>query len=146
VAEAKTPDGFQAGVRENQSKEARLMTQLAFPFIEPEPAISPRPSRYRMRLKKIAGQAFELGRRQGKRRTPIKGNVNAIIKPAPLPALPVYLNREDRNELSQIIRRLERLNLSHRSPEDFFIERSEIVHALRRIAGQGEIVKCRARR
>jgi hypothetical protein len=145
------------------------MTQLAFPFIgEPEPASS-RPSAYRRRLKRVAELAYALGlRRRAKSEAVAKelvkeslpqrrsGNPTDVIggqktqppipRPAPLPVLAFHATAQDRSELAIIIKRLERLNVSHRSPEDFFIERSEIVHALRRIAGQGEIVKCRARR
>lgn len=36
--------------------------------------------------------------------------------------------------LSELARRVEKLRPSHRDPENFFIERAEIAHALRQIA------------
>jgi len=40
----------------------------------------------------------------------------------------------DRNELDVLARRVARLSPSHRNPEDFHIEKSEIATALRTIA------------
>ena len=46
----------------------------------------------------------------------------------------MHLTRADRNEIAALARRVERLAPSHRSPEHFHIEKSEIAEALRRIA------------
>lgn len=59
---------------------------------------------------------------------------------APLKEVPaggdfqMHLTRADRNEIAALARRVERLAPSHRSPEHFHIEKSEIAEALRRIA------------
>lgn len=39
--------------------------------------------------------------------------------------------------LSELARRVEKLRPSHRDPENFFIERDEIAHAIRQIARNG---------
>jgi hypothetical protein len=88
-----------------------------------------------MRLKKIARQAYELGRRQGKRR-PIPQP--PIPRPAPLP---VYLDRESRNELHELAARLARLSISRTDPHRFFEERSELVFALRNLAKGGSVIQ-----
>jgi hypothetical protein len=47
---------------------------------------------------------------------------------------PVYLNREERNSLSDFAARLERLTISRTNPHEFFEQRSEIAAELRAIA------------
>jgi hypothetical protein len=47
---------------------------------------------------------------------------------------PVHLAREDRNELMIIARQIARLTISRIDPEAFFVERSDIAAALKRIA------------
>lgn len=53
------------------------------------------------------------------------------------PVIPFIASARERNELTEIIRRLERLTVSHRSPEQLHIDKSEIVFELRKLAGTG---------
>ncbi len=50
------------------------------------------------------------------------------------PSAPVTAPPGNADDLTALARRVERLTPSHRDPESYFIERSEIAYALRRIA------------
>jgi len=137
-----------------------VIEQLSFPFIgEPEPATSPRPSRYRRTLARIARQAYALGLRRRARAEAVAGELMRQMEPpspqiagqnrkrasALPPIIPFHPSREDRHELLILASRVARLTISRRDPEAFFIERSEISNELRRISSRGELQRCKMR-
>jgi hypothetical protein len=98
--------------------------QLAFPFIgdnPPHPGQSRTTTYWHRRIDRAIRRAYELGRRQAQRR-PVD------ITP-PLPVRTAYPNGDDRNELAVLARRVARLTVSHKAPEKFFEDKSELAHA-----------------
>jgi hypothetical protein len=98
------------------------VTQLAFPFIAGDPP-ERGPSRYRRRLQRVAAAAFELGKRRAAGKRPISkvprsfgaaAVPNKDVKPLNtfLPRQ-AHLDREARNELAILAKRVARLSLSH---------------------------------
>ena len=109
-------------------QEAATVTQLVFPFVpaDPPPAGPSRTTRYwRGRIDRAVRRAFELGRRQCQRRP---------LDVAPLAVRPFYPTHAERDELQAIAKRVARLTVSHKAPEKFFEDKSELAHAIRRIA------------
>ena len=112
-------------------------TQLSFSFIEaPDPELTPwgrlgiSRSCYfvRRRLQRTANAAYELG----KRRRP-------VMRPPARTPRPFLPGRDEAHELCQLARRIERLCPSHRSPEKFHEDKSQIVYELRAIAARRRI-------
>ena len=102
------------------------MTQLAFPFadaVEQRDRVN-RPSAYRKRLARVAALAFELGKRRGTAASIARcmprppRSLGAAVVDLPRP---VYLSRDDRNEIAALAKRVERLaprGLPHREKRD----------------------------
>jgi hypothetical protein len=104
------------------------MSQLAFPFAAADPpaAAPSRTTRYwRRRIDRAVRRAFELGTRQCQRRP---------LEVAPLPTRKFYPTHAERDELQAIATRVARLTVSHKTPERFFEDKSELAHAIRQIA------------
>jgi hypothetical protein len=108
--------------------------QLAFPFAD-SPELEPLTPWERLaisrstyfahrRLRRVAKAAYELGKRGRPARAPIP----ALRPFCPTPA--------EVCELKALARRVERLCPSHRSPEKFHEDKSEIVFELRRVAAR----------
>ena len=110
-------------------KAAIMSVQLAFPFGGDDPPRTS-PSRttlyWRRRIDRAVRRAYELGKRQYQRRP-------ADIAP-PSPIRAAYPNGDDRNELVVLARRVRNLTIDRRDPEWFHEEKSEVAHALVRIA------------
>jgi hypothetical protein len=104
------------------------VTQLCFPFAGNDPPRTS-PSRttlyWRRRIDRAIRRAYELGKRQYQRRP---------LDAAPLPTRPFYPKPNERDELQAIAARVGRLTISHKSPEKFFEDKSELAHAIRQIA------------
>jgi hypothetical protein len=119
------------------------MTQLTFPFAadDPPPAVSRTTRYWRSRIDRAVAATFELGRRARKQsvsretfssgRPKAPRSLGAAVVP---PVRPAYVDRDDRNELAVLAKRIERLTISRRDPEAWHIEKSEISAALRQIA------------
>jgi hypothetical protein len=108
--------------------------QLAFAFIEPseleltEPwqrlGISRATYFTRRRLRRAVAAAFELGKRKH------------VMPPAPARARPFHPSRAEAGELEALAARVARLTVSHKWPEKFFEDRSELVFELRAMAAR----------
>jgi hypothetical protein len=114
-----------------------LPYQLVFPFLadshEPELAtpwqrLGIARSTYfaRRRLRRAVAAAFELGRRR-----------KHVMPPPPARGpRPFHPTRAEAGELEAIAARVGRLSVSHRSPEKFFEDRSELAFELRALAAR----------
>src|SRR5262245_18786246 len=114
-----------------------LPYQLAFSFIEsPEPegtpwerlGISPTCYFTRRKLQRAVDATYELCRRR-----------QPATQPAPTPARiirPFQPTNAEARELEAIARRVERLCVSHRRPEAFFEDKSQLAFELRTIAAR----------
>jgi hypothetical protein len=103
------------------------LTQLCFSFADDPPAAGPSRSTvyWRRRIDRAIRRAYELGRCQVQRRA---------LEVAPLPIRKFHPTHEERDELAILARRVARLTVSHKSPEKFFEDKSELAHAIRQIA------------
>jgi hypothetical protein len=132
--------------------------QLPLAFMPPADDADrpPRLSPYRRRLAKVAGQAYALGLLRGEARClnepPARAlgaavslsqmeqkmvqmdHAAAVNNVSSTRQLQAHLGREGRNEIAVLAKRIERLVPSHRNPEFFHCEKSEIAASLRRIA------------
>ena len=113
-----------------------VTTQLCFPFApDPLPAGPSRTTRYwRRRIDRAIRRAYELGRCQVQRRPVDIAPLRRPLEVAPLMTRPFYPMPAERDELQAIATRIARLTISHKSPEQFFEDRSELAHAVRQIA------------
>ena len=120
-----------------------MTEQLAFAFIDDPPvtptAVSRTTAYWRRRIRRAVACAFELGKRQTKRRAiPPPPRPSSAAVPSPLPPRLFYPSREQACELEVIAARLSRLTVSRTNPHEFFETRSELVFALRAIARRTE--------
>src|SRR5262245_30650006 len=107
--------------------------QLVFPFVDGPELATPwaragvcRATYFnRRRLRRVAALAYELGRRR-----------KHVMPPPPARARPFYPTRAEANELHVLAARVARLTVSHRSPEKFFEDRSELAYELRAMAAR----------
>jgi hypothetical protein len=121
------------------------MTQLDLFLADVDPPAGP--SRYRRRIARLCGQAFELGKRRAEARClaePVAKSLGAgavvpmtpeagatihpvLTQPFKKPAYVAGLSQDERREIATIARGLQRLAPSHRSPESYFIEKDAII-------------------
>jgi hypothetical protein len=135
------PPGSTGGGVKLADKESKAIApplspyQLVFPFLadwhEPELGTPwarigvSRATYARRRLRRAVAAAFELGRRR-----------RHVMPPAPARARPFHPTRAEAGELQALAARVARLTVSHRSPEKFFEDRSELVFELRALAAR----------
>jgi hypothetical protein len=116
-----------------------MFEQLKFNFgdvVRSENEREPRPSYWRLRLKRVAEQSYCLGRMRRQRAESLAVELLREVppqldcQPAVMPTIPFYADRESRCELSQLARRVRNLSPSRTKRR---------YRELQRIAGQGSL-------